>query len=127
MTRTLLLTLVAAAALAGCNSEPIVVGGPNDDPANQAPATNGPIELPPSIAASKSYRCKDNGIVQVDWLSDGKSANLRGDGDDAVVQLTAAEPGQPLTAEGGYALTGTPEGSTVTLARPGKGSQSCKA
>jgi hypothetical protein len=128
MTRTpLLLTLAAAAALAGCdNSEPIVVGGPASDPANQAPATNGPVELPPSIAASKKYRCKDNGIVQIDWLSDNKTANLRSEGEDSVVQLTAPEPGQPLTAEG-YSLTGTAQDSTVSLTRPGKGASSCKA
>jgi hypothetical protein len=31
-----------------------------------------------------------------------------------------------MVAEG-YSLTGTGEGATVTLSRPGKGSQSCKA
>ena len=128
MTRTpLLLTIAAAAALAGCDSpEPTVVGGPADDPANQAPATNGPVELPPAIAASKTYRCKDNSIVSVDWLADGKSANFRGGPDAPVVKLTAPEAGKPLVAEGGYSLTGTAEGSSITLARPDKGSQSCK-
>ena len=127
MTRTpLLLSLVAAAALAGCNQQPTVVG-PDDDPANRAPAANGPVELPPSIAASKTYRCKDNSVVSVDWLSDGKTANFRGGEGEPVVQLTAPEPGQPLVAEGGYSLTGTAQDSSVTLARPGKGSQSCKA
>lgn len=128
MTRTpLLLTIAVAAALAGCGeNDPVVVGGPSDDPANQAPAANGPVELPPSIAATKTYRCKDNGIVSIDWLSDGKSANLRA-GDAAVVRLAAPEAGQPMTAEAGYSLTGTAEGSTITLARPDKGSQSCKA
>ena len=29
--------------------------------------------LPPSIAASKTYRCKDNSLVYVDWLSDGSA------------------------------------------------------
>ena len=35
-------------------------------------------ELPPAIAASKTYRCKDNSLVYVDWLSDNKTANVRG-------------------------------------------------
>lgn len=128
MTRTpLLLTLAAAAALAGCgNSDPIVVGGPADDPANQAPVANGPVELPPSIAASKVYRCRDNSVVYVDWLSDG-TANFRAERRDVPVTLAAAEAGEPLVAEGGYSLTGSREASTVTLARPDKGSQSCKA
>lgn len=127
MTRTpLLLSLVAAAALAGCNKQPTVVG-PDDDPANQAPAASGPVELPPAIAASKTYRCKDNSIVSVDWLADGTTANLRGGEGEPAVQLKAAEAGQPLTADGGYSLTGTADASSVTLARPGKGSQACKA
>ncbi|MFP5330048.1 MAG: hypothetical protein ACLGHC_07940 [Alphaproteobacteria bacterium] len=128
MTRTpLLLSLVAAAALAGCNQSDPVVVGPDDDPANRAPAANGPVELPPSIAASKTYRCKDNSIVSVDWLSDGTTANLRGGEGEPVVQLKAPEAGKPLVADGGYSLTGAADAGSVTLARPGKGSQSCKA
>ena len=111
MTRTsLLLTMVAAAALAGCNNDPVVVGGPAEDPANQAPVANGPVELPPAIQATKSYRCKDNSIVKVDWLSDG-SARVRTDADQVGQQVKVGE-----------GLTGTPEGSTVTY-----NGQSCKA
>jgi hypothetical protein len=126
MTRTpLLLTLLAAAALAGCNNEDhTIVVGADDDPANQAPASNGPVELPPSIVASHSYRCRDGSVVQVDWLSDNKSANFRGV-EGRLVHLTAPEPGQPMTAEG-HSLTGTPDSSSITLTRPDKGSQACK-
>lgn len=129
MTRTpLMLTIAASAALAGCgNSEPTVVGGPAEDPANQAPATNGPVELPPSIAASKIYRCKDNSVVYIDWLSDQKSANFRADRGALPIHLTAPEAGQPLAAEGGYSLTGSAEAASVSLTRPDKGSQTCKA
>ena len=73
MTRTpLLIILAAAAALAGCNKEnhTIVAGGPDVDDDTNA-AANAPVALPPSIASSKSYRCKDNSLVYVDWLSDG--------------------------------------------------------
>ena len=55
MTRTTtIITLAAAAALAGCNeNHTIVAGGPQDDPeANAAP--NEPVALPPSITTSKS-------------------------------------------------------------------------
>ena len=127
MTRTmLLLTLVATAALAGCESEPVVVSGPADDPANQSPAANGPVELPPAIVATKIYRCRDNSVVYVDWLSNG-AANFRAERGATPVMLTAGEEGGALTAEGGYSLTGTAEASAVTLARPDKGSQTCKA
>jgi hypothetical protein len=127
MTRTpLLLALAAIAALAGCNnSDHTIVAGPDGDVANQAPDTNTPVALPPSIASSKIYRCKDNSVVYIDWLSDNKSANFRANQNDVPVTLTAPEAGQPMVADG-YSLTGTPSGS-VTLARPGKGSQSCSA
>ncbi len=126
MTRTpLALALTAAAALAGCNQEDhnIVAGGPADPVGNQA---NADVVLPPAIAHSKIYRCKDNSVVYIDWLADNKTANLRTDRNAPPTQLVAPEEGKPMVAEG-YSLTGTGEGSTVTLARPGKGSQSCKA
>jgi hypothetical protein len=119
------LALVAAAALAGCNQEDhnIVAGGPADPVGNQA---NADVVLPPAIAHSKIYRCKDNSVVYIDWLADKKSANLRTEQNAPPTQLTAPEEGKPMVAEG-YSLTGTGEGSTVTLSRPGTGSQSCKA
>lgn len=128
MTRTsLLLTLAAAAAIAGCGNqnEPIVIG-PDGSVVNETEKvdTSG-VELPPSIAASKSYRCKGNGIVQIDWLSDNKTANLRSE-EGTVVQLTAAEEGQPLTAEG-YSLSGSASASSITLTRPDSGTTTCKA
>ena len=126
MTRTpLALALTAAAALAGCNQEDhnIVAGGPADPMGNQV---NADVVLPPAIMASKIYRCKDNSVVYIDWLSDKKSANLRTDRDAPPTQLVAPEEGKPMVAEG-FSLSGTGAGSTVTLSRPGKGSQSCKA
>jgi hypothetical protein len=128
MTRTpLLLALAATAALAGCNKENhTIIAGPDGDEVNNAPATNEPIALPPSIASSKIYRCKDNSVVYIDWLSDNKSANFRAKQDATPVALTAPEVGKPMTADG-YSLSGTPGGKSITLERPGKGSQACNA
>ena len=126
MTRTpLALALTAAAALAGCNQEDhnIVAGGPADPMGNQA---NADVVLPPAIKHSKIYRCKDNSVVYIDWLADDKSANLRTDRNAPPTQLVAPEAGKPMVAEG-YSLTGTGDVSSVTLTRPGKGAQSCKA
>ena len=121
MTRTpLLLSLIAAAALAGCNqSEPVVVGGPDDDPANQAPAANGPVELPPAIAASKTYRCKDNSIVSIDWLADGKTANLRGGPSTSSPIVGKLQPGEGIDALLDAALTYLPDRTATET----KGSQ----
>ena len=125
MTRTsLAIALTAAAALAGCNEDHnIVAGGPADPVGNQA---NADVVLPPALAHSKIYRCKDNSVVYIDWLADNKSANLRTEKNGPATHIAAPEAGQPMVADG-YSLTGTGEGSTVTLTRPGKGSQSCKA
>ncbi|HWI77093.1 MAG TPA: hypothetical protein VNS53_08445 [Sphingomicrobium sp.] len=128
MTRTpLLLALAATAALAGCNKENhTIIAGPDTDEGNSAPAVNEPVTLPPSILTSKIYRCKDNSVVYIDWLSDNKSVNFRPSQDAVPVQLTASEAGKPMTAEG-YSLSGTSGAKSITLERPGKGSQSCSA
>jgi crotonobetainyl-CoA:carnitine CoA-transferase CaiB-like acyl-CoA transferase len=127
MTRTFLtVTVAAAAALAGCNQQPEVIEGGPADPMANVTANAGPIELPPAIAASKIYRCKDNSVVYVDWLSDNKSANFRAEKAAPPTQLKAAAEGEAMTAEG-YSLTGNAQAASITLTRPGKGSQSCKA
>lgn len=113
MTRIpLLITLAAAAALAGCNSNDhtIVAGGePDDNTANVA--TNANLQLPPSIAASKSYRCADNSLIYVDWMSDG-SAHVKHKRDEVGTLVLAGSPD----------LKGSPETSSITF----KG-QGCKA
>ena len=123
MTRTLsVITLVAAAALAGCNNEPEIIGPPGGE---QTPASE--VALPPSIASSKVYRCADNQIVNVDWLSDNKTANVRTKDGESVTQVTAPAEGQPFTGPGGFQITGKPGDSTVNITLPGKSAQSCKA
>ncbi len=119
------LAFIAAAALAGCEPETITAQGPYDPNANLT-NSSGPITLPPSIASSHSYRCKDNSLVHIDLLSDQKTAILRDPPTGTPTTLTAPDAGQPYVAEG-HELTATIGNRTVTLARPGKGSQSCKA
>lgn len=130
MNRTLCSTLmVAAAALAGCNQSDHTID-PNRA-ANEADAANAanaaaPVELPPAIVASKIYRCKDNSVVYIDWLSDNKSANFRAERSAAPTQLIAPEAGQKMIGPEGYALTGSTTSGPITLERPGKGAQVCK-
>ena len=81
-------------------------------------------------AIFQHYRCKDNGLVRIDWLQGGKGAYLHGDG-YAQTHLKPAEvaEGQPassdLTAEGGYILKGEAKAASVSLTLPGKGAQTC--
>ena len=126
MNRTLTLALVAATALAGCNKQDhtIVAGTRESRETNTVdPST---IKLPPAIEASKSYRCKDNSVVYIDWLNDKMTADIRPKKTDPATRVTTAEAGKPMTAEG-YSLTGSSTASSITVERPGKGSQSCTA
>ena len=125
----LALTAAAAALLAGCNQEDhtIVAGGPSDDPAAEAPQANGPVVLPPSISASKTYRCGSSTIIHVNWMSDGKSATIRTEQNGSPTLVTTAEEGQPLTSASGHAITGTAESASVSITLPGAAAQTCKA
>jgi hypothetical protein len=126
MTRTpLTIALAATAALAGCNnsSHTIVAQDPNDD-VNAAANVN--VQLPPSVAASKIYRCDDNKVVYVDWMSDNKSANVRTDKAGTPTQVTAAEAGKPMTGAAGYSVEGSATSASVKIGVPGHPAQSCK-
>jgi hypothetical protein len=128
MTRTpLVITLAAVAALAGCNNSDhnIVSGGEPADDTNVAANAN--VQLPPTIASSKIYRCEDNKVVYVDWLSDNKSANIRTDKAGAPTQVTAAEPGKPMTGPAGYSIEGSAASGSPKIAVPGHPAQTCKA
>ena len=130
MTRTHLLTmLAAAAALAGCNKEShtIVAGPDTGEGETNNTAVNANVQLPPSIIATKLYRCADNSVVTVDYLSDNKTGNVRAGKEGAPVQVTAAEPGKPMTAAGGYSVEGSPTGSSAKIAVPGHPAQTCNA
>jgi len=121
------IAVVASAAaflsLAACNSEPETVTANAPDPQAEALANAAPVELPPSIQQSRTYRCKDNSLVYADFYTNN-TVKVRADKAEAGTILTAPEAGQPYAAEG-YSLSGN--GETVTYAAPGKGSQSCKA
>lgn len=105
-----ILALVAAAALAGCNNEDhTIVAGPGAD---EEPMNNVGVVLPPSIQASKAYRCKDNSLIYVDWYSDGS----------ARVKKSKEEVGAPAIPAGDKSLTGDAKASSITY-----NGQSCKA
>ncbi|HEV2746224.1 MAG TPA: hypothetical protein VGW34_02875 [Allosphingosinicella sp.] len=123
-------SFAAFLSLAACNSEPETIkSGPADAQADDL-AKAAPVEAPPMIQASRTYRCKDNSLVYIDFYTNN-TAQVRTEKGGAPTILTAgqpaaegAEPSSAYTAEG-YSLSGnTPQ---VTLSMPGKGSQSCKA
>ncbi|MFZ2998238.1 hypothetical protein [Sphingobium sp.] len=118
-----LFAVAAVALLSACNKndEPEVVGGPADPMAAEL-ANAAPVELPPSVKSNKQYRCKDNSLLFVDFMSDDKTALLRTEKGGTATSLKAAEAGQPFTAEG-YEVKGS--GDAVTITVPGKSAQAC--
>ena len=119
--------LAATAALAGC--KPHTLGGNNaaDDATNSAEA-NANIQLPPMSIATKLYRCADNSVVTVDYLSDNKSANVKVGENGSPVRVTMAEPAKPMTsADSTVSVEGSPTASSAKIAVPGHPAQTCNA
>ena len=115
-------SLAALLALAACNTEPEVVET-NPDPMKEELANAAPVEAPPMIQASNTYRCKDNSLVYIDFYTNN-TAQVRTEKGGTPTTVTAPEGGGAYTAEG-YSVSGNaPE---ITLTMPGKGTLSCKA
>ena len=127
MKSPLLLPAAAALfALAACHPHktPEVVDT-NPAPMAKELANRAPVELPPAIKADKSMRCQPgNVLLYVTFFEGDKLAFVRTEKTGAVTRLTAVTAGDPLTAEGGWKLTGTPTSAKIT--QPGKGDFTCK-
>ena len=126
MNKTSFLAAVSCAAfltLGACNTEPeTIVAGPAD-PQAEALTNAPPVEAPPMIQASRTFRCKDNSLVYVDFYTNN-TARARTEKDGAPTVLNTAGGKPPYTGEGWSVSDNAKE---VTLTAPGKGSQSCKA
>ena len=119
--------LAALFLLAACDSHPttIVAGGPADPDADKIKAAK-PVKLPPAILANKSYRCKDNSLIYVDWFNDNQTANLHlKEKASSPIPLAAPTVGAPFVG-GDYTLTGNATSKSVNLKKGGSG-QDCDA
>lgn len=114
----------ALLSLAACDREPEVVTINEYDPQAEALANAAPVELPPAIDESRTYRCRDNTLVYVDFFTNDTARLRVGSREAEPVALTAEGGNPPYTAEG-YSVSGSGEQVTMTL--PGKGTQSCTA
>ena len=122
---------LATHSLAACGEpETQVVGGVEPDAVAKAAAAKAPVALPPAIASSKTYRCKDKSGVYANFLTDGLTVNVRDKEEEPpAVNLKAATAGEPF--EGveplgkGFRMVGS--GDEVTYTSPDSGTQICKA
>lgn len=116
----LIAAAAAALAAAGCNTEPETVK--EYDPQAAALQNAAPVELPPSIVASRTYRCRDNSLLYVDFLSND-SANIRTEEDGVPVAVLTAEGGTPPYTGNGYSVSAN--ASEISYTAPGRGTQTC--
>ncbi len=122
----------SAAALAvlpflmlGACKPTVIHGNDTSDDMKTAVANAAPVTLPPSILATKTFRCADNSVVTIDFYSDNASASLTPKKGASPVLLKAPAAGQPMVGAGGYSLSGAATDASVKVAVPGKDAQSC--
>jgi len=117
--RTMLISAVLVSGLAACDAKPTEVGpgAGGQNVVEKAPASRISVELPPSISASKQYRCADNSLAFVEFYSDGLSASVKTDPQDRSVRIVSPEAGKPMVAEG-WSLKGGKDDAKITLQSP---------
>jgi hypothetical protein len=126
MQRTRFLAAAAIAAsltVSACNSEPELVTVNKYDPMAEQLKKAGPVELPPSIAESRTYRCADNSLVYVDFFTNNTARLRAGSRDADPVMLNAGEGGTPPYTAEGHSVSANSDNTQITV--PGRGSQSC--
>jgi hypothetical protein len=137
----ILLAPLSMLALAACNKSETPAEGEAGTETAAAPAA--PVEMPPAITASGTYRCADNSILYVDFLGKNEAADIRvGDKAATAVRVSApvaeapaegaapaaaeAAPAGPMkSADGESSLSG--EGKQINVKLAGKGAQTCKS
>lgn len=113
----------SALMLTACGKPETITAADNNDPDAATLNAAKPVELPPMVTHSRTFRCKDASLVYVDFFSNN-TALYKATKDGAGTTLTSAEPGKPYTAEGYSVSSDAPQ---VEIAAPGKPAQSCKA
>ncbi|HEY0012482.1 MAG TPA: hypothetical protein VGB79_06465 [Allosphingosinicella sp.] len=125
MTRNIV-TSAAAAFLAGISLNACSQGSQDAEAQNNqtaeraAPAVQ---NLPPSIQASRTYRCPDNSLVYVDFFTDNTAA-VRLEELGTPTRLVPENGAGPFKAEG-YSVAANEASTSITL--PGKPAQTCRA
>ena len=115
-------TIAASFALAACN-EPEIVTINKYDPMADALKNAAPIEAPPMIQASRTYRCRDNSLVFIDFYTNHTALVRTERGGDPVASLTAQGGNPPYAGQEGYSVSANAE--EISYTAPGRGTQTC--
>jgi hypothetical protein len=115
-------SLTVLLTLGACNEPETITSGIPDEQA-EALKHAPPVEAPPMIQASRTYRCKDNSLLYADFYTNN-SARVRTKENGESTVLTAAD-GKPPYTSAGWSVSANADHVSVTA--PGKGTQSCKA
>lgn len=125
--RNLTLPLAAVAlsiSLAACQPEPETVSTTAPDPLADEIANAAPVELPPPVKASVTFRCQPGNVLRyVDFFQGDLQVNFRVAQGDSPIRLKAPTAGEPFTGEG-ISVTGDPSKATITT---GDGELTCSA
>jgi len=114
MQRNRFLVAASAAALftlGACDNTPETVNAAYDPQAAEL-ANAAPVELPPAVTTSRTYRCADNSLYFVDFYNNN-TARIGRSRDGDKVELTLAEGGAPPFSGEGYSLSGNGENVTI--------------
>lgn len=116
--------LALVAFLSACSNEPENITASDNDPDAAQVAAAPPVELPPMLTGSRTYRCKDNSLVHIDFFNNNTATFKASKDATTGTTLTSEGPDKPYVADG-YSVSSNSE--TIQLTAPGKGSTSCKA
>ena len=114
-------TFAALVALSACN-EPEVITVNKYDPQAAALQNAAPVQAPPMVTNSRTYRCRDNSLVYIDFYNNN-TAHYRTTRGGESTTLTAADGNPPYTAPG-YSVSANAD--QISLTAPGKGTLSCR-
>jgi hypothetical protein len=113
MRKTPLFAAAASAAfftLSACGDAPPEVVN-SYDPQAEALANAAPVQLPPAVTVSRTYRCSDNSLAYVDFYNNN-TAIFRRTQSGAATNLSQANGAGPFTAEG-ISVSGSGENVTI--------------
>jgi len=122
-TRNFTAAVLGATLLLAACGKPETISGDSPDPDAAALNAAKPVELPPMVTQSRTYRCNDGSLVYVDFFSNN-TAVIKKDKKGAGTMLTAPSAGKPYAADG---FSVSADGPQDNIAAFGKSSQSCKA